>query len=67
MSLDSVIGLRRIKELELATLAAVLDVNSNVNISVPGRKAMEKVSLEFSDGTLREALDKLGLLYKEAE
>ena len=65
IDLDSQIVMRRIGGLDLATLAAVLDINSTVDIFVPERKALEQVSIaEFPSGTLQEALEQLGLEYK---
>ena len=65
MDLDSVIALRRIKGVDLATLAAALDVNASIDIFLPGHKSLEKVSIEeFSLGTLEDAIELLGLTYK---
>jgi hypothetical protein len=64
--LDSVIALRRINDVELPILAAVLDANSDANISIPARRVTERVTIEFVGGTLREALDQLELPYTES-
>lgn len=64
LNLDSVIALRRIHNMDLALLAAVLDANATVDIYVPGHRALDTVSIEVVGGTLKETLEQLGLLYK---